>query len=123
MYQYYNPNPYHKSVGDCTLRALTKALGISWDRAYAETVVHGFRLGDMPSSDNVWSAPLRMRGFIRSEIPCSDCYTIEDFCRDHPTGTYVVGTGTHAACVQDGTLYDAWDSSHETVSYFWRNER
>ena len=122
MWKYYNPNPDKRMVGDCSIRALSKALGISWDKAYAKVIVNGFRLSDMPSSDAVWGSVLRMHGFERKAIPktCPDCYTMEDFCRDHPTGTYVVGTGTHVACIQDGTLYDAWNSLREVPIYYWR---
>ena len=122
MWKYYNPNPDKRMVGDCSIRALSKALDISWDKAYAKVIVNGFRLSDMPSSDAVWGSVLRMHGFERKTIPntCPDCYTMEDFCRDHPTGTYVVGTGTHVACIQDGTLYDAWNSLREVPIYYWR---
>lgn len=125
MYQYYNPNPGNKAVGDCAVRAVSKALNISWDKAYAKIVVSGFRLNDMPSSDNVWGSVLRMNGFVRETIPntCPDCYTIADFCRDHPNGTFVLGTGTHTATVVDGVLYDSWDSSMETPIYVWRKRR
>lgn len=30
-YQHYNPNPAGARVGDCTVRALCKATGKSWD--------------------------------------------------------------------------------------------
>ena len=33
-YAYYNLNPYGKSVGDCTVRALSKALGQTWDTIF-----------------------------------------------------------------------------------------
>lgn len=29
-YTHYNPNPAQKSVGDCTVRAISKALDQSW---------------------------------------------------------------------------------------------
>ena len=35
LWQYYQPNPHHdKVVGDCTIRAMTKALNMSWDDVY-----------------------------------------------------------------------------------------
>ena len=33
-YKYYNPNPAGRNVGDCTVRALNKALGQDWDATY-----------------------------------------------------------------------------------------
>lgn len=121
MYIYYNPNPTGRTVGDCAIRAIAKALNIDWEDAYAKVVVNGFRMGDMPSSDSVWGAVLRMNGFYRTALPntCPDCYTAEDFCKDHPEGTYVLGFGGHVATVKDGNLYDSWNSLQELPQYFW----
>lgn len=117
----YNPNPVGRSVGDCSVRAIAKALGVSWEQAYALTASAGFSMGDMPSSNSVWGAVLRQHGFYRSVIDgnCPDCYSAEDFCIDHPEGTFVLGFGNHVATVKDGRLYDSWDSSKETPQYFW----
>lgn len=121
MYLYYNPNPAGRSVGDCAIRAIAKALNIDWEDAYAKVVVNGFRMGDMPSSDSVWGSVLRMNGFYRKALPntCPDCYTAEDFCIDHPEGTYVLGFGGHVATVVDGDIYDSWNSSNEIPQYYW----
>ena len=32
MWVKYNPNPAGRQVGDCAVRALTKALNIDWDQ-------------------------------------------------------------------------------------------
>ncbi len=121
MWKSYNPNPVNRVVGDCAIRAVAKALNTDWETAYAMVTLNGFLMGDMPSSDSVWGAVLRQNGFVRSVIPetCPDCYTAEDFCREHPIGTYVLGFGGHTATVVDGVLYDAWNSSNEIPQYFW----
>ena len=121
MWKEYNPNPVGRRVGDCSIRALTKALDIPWEKAYALAIINGFAMGDMPSADSVWGAVLRQHGFYRTSIPdtCPDCYTAEDFCKDHPKGTFVLGFGGHTATVKDGVLYDSWDSSNEIPQFFW----
>lgn len=121
MWQEYNPNPVGRSVGDCSVRAVAKALDTDWETAYAMIAAAGFSMGDMPSSDSVWGAVLRQNGFYRASIEntCPDCYTAEDFSRDNPHGTYVLGFGGHVATVKDGVLYDSWDSSHEIPIYDW----
>ena len=117
----YNPNPMARRVGDCSVRAVAKALGVDWERAFALLAVAAFGMGDMPSSDSVWGAVLRQHGFYRAAIPntCPDCYTAEDFCREHPQGTYVLAFGGHVACVQGGVIYDTWDSSGEIPQYYY----
>ena len=121
---HYNPSPVGRNVGDCAVRAVSKALNTDWETAYALISMNGFLMGDMPSSNAVWGAVLRQNGFSRSAIPnsCPDCYTIEDFAEEHPKGVYVVGTGTHVVTVKDGFLYDSWDSSNEIPQYFWHKE-
>lgn len=121
MWIKYNPNPTGRNVGDCAVRAVAKALDIDWEEAYLLIVKNGYDMGDMPSSDSVWGAVLRQHGFYRKAIPnrCPDCYTVEDFCMDHPEGVFVLGFGGHTATVIDGTLYDSWDSSREIPVYMW----
>ena len=125
MYVYYNPNPRHKNqVGDCTVRALSKALNISWETAFIDLVSLAYDMGDMPSSNAVFSALLRSKGFRRKIIPneCPDCYTFSDFAGEHFRGTYILGTGTHVACVEDGKIWDSWNSSDEIPQYYYERE-
>ena len=124
MWVEYNPNPVGRQVGDCAVRAIAKALNIDWESAYALIAKNGFLMGDMPSSDSVWGATLRQNGFSRYVIPntCPDCYTADDFCRDHQKGIYVLGFGGHTATVVDGNLYDSWDSSNEIPQFYWSKE-
>lgn len=121
MWKQYNPNPLSRRVGDCAVRAVSKALGQDWETTYAMITANGYAMGDMPSSDAVWGATLRQNGFYRDAIPntCPDCYTAEDFSRDHPVGTFVLAFGGHTATVKDGDLYDSWDSSQLIPQYYY----
>lgn len=120
----YNPNPDKNEVGDCTIRALTLALEETWDNTYLLVSAKAFEMKDMPSSNPVWAAVLRQNGFKRYVIPneCPDCYTIEEFCRDHPRGLYVLATGTHVVTVMDGNYWDTWDSGKKVPIYYFMKE-
>ena len=117
----YNPNPLARRVDDCAIRAVAKALNESWEQAYVRLFINGLAMGDMAHSDSVWGSVLRQNGFYRDSIPnsCPDCYTAEDFCRDNPEGIFVLAFGGHVATVQDGNLYDAWDSSRCIPQFYW----
>ena len=121
---YYNPSPVGRNVGDCAVRAVAKALGTDWESAYALIALNGYLMGDMPSSNAVWGAVLRQNGFYRHAIPntCPECYTIEDFARDHPEGKFVVGTGSHVCTIESGRIFDSWDSSQEIPQFYWSKE-
>jgi hypothetical protein len=121
MYQYYNCNPNGNRVGDCVVRAISKALNQSWEDTYLDLTIQGYLMGDLLSSNAVWNAYLKNKGFTRDIISndCPECYTIEDFCNEHPQGTFVIGTGTHCVVVRDGCVFDTWNSSGETPIYFY----
>lgn len=117
----YNPNPAGRSVGDCAIRAIAKALDVDWKRAFSLIVANAYQMADMPSSNSVWGSVLFQNGFQRSAINsgCPDCYTARDFANDHPSGVFVLGFGNHVATIVDGVLYDSWDSSNEIPQYYW----
>lgn len=120
----YNPNPAGRNVGDCSIRAVAKALDVDWETAYVLVAMAGYQMGDVISSNSVWGAVLRKRGFYRHAIPntCPDCYTVGDFADEHKEGVYVLGTGTHVVTVADGVVYDSWDSRKEIPVYYWSEE-
>lgn len=120
-YIFHNPNPRRKSVGDCTVRAISNALDKSWDETFAGLCIEGFMLCDMPSANLVWGSYLRRHGFSRRVIPdsCRDGYTVSEFAADHPGGTYILAMGSHVVCVRGGDWYDTWDSGMEVPVYYW----
>ena len=107
-------------MGDCTVRALSKALGQDWYQTYFGLCAEGALCGDMPSANATWGAYLKRHGFFR-ELAREDV-TVAEFADEHPTGVYILALSSHVVCVIDNTLYDTWDSGKETVLYFWRKE-
>ena len=122
MFIEYNPNPQNKNIGDCVIRAISKALNQSWEHTYSDLAALGLRMKDLPNANNVWGAYLKQHGFSKRIIPdtCPDCYTVRDFCADHPAGTYVLSTGDHVIAVRNGNHFDTWDSSDEVPQFYWR---
>ena len=116
----YNPNPKGKNVGDCTVRALSRALGQDWEKTYAGLTLEGFLRGDMPSGNAVWGAYLRRHGYRRELAP--EDVTVAEFGEAYPDGVYVLALSGHVVCIENGDLYDTWDSRNETVLYYWKKE-
>lgn len=120
MWESYNPNPFGANVGDCAVRAVAMALGVSWAEAYLGITAEGLLMGDMPSANRVWGSYLKRNGFLRRSLP-EDCgFTLEKFCRANPRGIFVVALENHVVCVADGRFYDSWDSSNEIPIYYWK---
>lgn len=124
-WEMYEPNPVRTGAIDCAVRAVSKALDVSWERAFVMLSLNGFLMGNVISADEVWGSLLRQHGFHREMLPntCPDCFTVEEFCEEHPEGTFIVKSENHVACVKDGTLFDSWNSLQKTVIYFWSNRK
>ena len=119
-----NPNPLHKRTGDCVIRAICIAEDKDWDDVFTELMMKSYIMKEMPTQNNVWGSYLKDIGYTRHIIPdtCPDCYTIQDFAKDNPKGTFILATGTHATVVKDGQLMDSWDSLSEVRVLFFRKE-
>ena len=122
-YIYFCNNPKKRcTIGDCVCRALSMALNKSWDEVYIDLASEGFAVKDMPSANAVWSSYLFSKGFYKKSKFNQYSYSIEDFCAEHPYGTYVVCTGTHVVCCKDGSYFDTWNSGQEEVAFYFERE-
>lgn len=116
-----NENPVARRTVDCTIRAISTALGQDWEVTFMGTSEKAFELKDMQSANHVWGAYLKSRGWKRHVIPneCPDCYTVKDFCAEHPHGAFILALDGHVVAVMDGNYYDTWDSGDEVPMYYW----
>ena len=123
-YVFYNPNPKNQRVGDCAVRAVSKAIGKDWTDTYIGLCSEGLALRDMPSANLVWGMYLRKFGFEEHMIPsiCPDCTTVKRFAKDHPRGRYVLACQNHTVCIINGDYYDSWDSGDEVILYYFTKE-
>lgn len=123
-YVFFNPNPKNQIVGDCAVRAVSKALGKEWEDAYIGLCSEGLLYADMPSANYVWGMYLRKHGFTQKLVPsiCPQCTSVARFADDHPSGRYVLACQSHVVTVIDGSYYDSWDSGDEVVLYYYEQE-
>lgn len=127
---YRNPNSLGKHTGDCVIRAISIATNQSWDDTFREVTEEAFNRAEMPSWNSNWWSYIEKLGFRRHIISdtCPDCYTVKDFCYEHPYGTYILfipntGQGTgHVVTVKNGDYYDIWDSGNEVPLAYWSKE-
>ena len=117
-YCYYQPNKkdVKDKFGDCTIRALSKALGCSWIEAF-DIMIPLCREAQVP---NIFFAPANIRnplveslGFKYAGISNkrgTKRPTVESFAKEHPHGVYICNVANHEVTVVDGKYYDTWDS-------------
>ena len=122
MYRYLNLNPTGRRTDDCVIRALAKSFGVDWVTMYKNIADEGLRKHDIMQANHVWIGWLERHGYRMFPIPntCPDCYTVKDFCREHKTGSYILGTGTHVVAVSDGDWFDIFDSGDLIPIYYFR---
>lgn len=120
MYQFYNANPTASRVGDCTIRAMSKVLGQSWERTYIDVCIKGLLLHDMPSANHIWGAYLEDKGYKRHIVP-NQC-TVAEFADTHKTGAYILAISGHVVACINGTYFDTWDSGDCVPIYYWEKE-
>lgn len=119
-YRYFQPNPVGNVTRDCVIRAICAALDMSWDDAFDLLAERAKQMGTTMDENAVYGSILRQCGFYKMvPLGCPDCYTAREFCLAHPYGVYVLGFTGHVATVIDGQVWDSFDSSDETVTYYW----
>ena len=142
-YEYFNPSPkkrvkadgtpmkWHK--GDCTTRALSKALGISWKEAFKLQCEEAMKICDNTTATSVTNAVLLANGFKKGSINkewiqqnhCRPTVRelIDDFNKEFNNKKVVVNCTHHLVAAEGDVLYDTWDSSDETAwSWYYKDE-
>ena len=124
MWVYANPNPCRQEEPDCVVRAISIATGKTWHEVHRDLCRLSAEKCTMPSVNWLWELYLKRFGFRKHLMPerCPECVTVREFARRHTSGTYIVGTGTHAVVVIDGNHIDAWDSGDETGTCYFTME-
>lgn len=115
---YYQPNKkdLKDKYGDCTIRALSKALDCTWLEAFDKEIP----LCREYQCSNVFSLPIKERKEIFDKLGFdyqgitnkggSNRPTIDEFAKQHKEGTYILNVANHVVACVDGKYYDTWDS-------------
>ena len=119
-YKYYQPNDFdlRDKYGDCTVRALSKALNVTWLEAF-DLMIPICRKNQVT---NVFDAPAKIRNKFLDQLGF-DYHgisnkrgtrrpTVASFARTHKKGTYILNVANHEVACVDGIYYDTWDSGY-----------
>ena len=130
-FQYYQPNKkdLKDQYGDCTIRALSKALGVTWLEAFDKMIP----LCREYQVSNVFGAPSSIErqiverlGFTYHGISNkrgSRRPTVDSFAKDHPEGTFILNVANHEVACVDGKYYDTWDSGYKSLYGYYEKNR
>lgn len=117
-YVYYQPNDkdLKDKVGDCQIRALSKALNLSWLEVFdiVMPICREMQTSSIFDCDlNKTKDAMNQLGFDYQGISNkkgSKRPTVEQFSKEHKNGKYVLSVANHVVGCVDGKYYDTWDS-------------
>lgn len=129
-YRYYQPNnkDLKDEYGDCTIRALCKALGITWTEAFEKCI--GFMREEqcllsgmtLKQYKKVYGA-FGFEYYGISNKKGTKRPTVESFAKNHKRGTYILNIANHQVAVVDGYYYDTWDCGEKSLyGYFEKKQ-
>ena len=125
-YKFINVNPKGKFVGDCVIRAIALACGISWETCVREMTELGIKLGYELNDVKCYPKYLEKKGFHLMKEP-RDAFnkkiTVREFINDrkgYQMRTIVANVGSHhVTCIKDNKVHDTWDCSKNTMHKYW----
>ena len=119
----YNANPKDRIIGDCVIRALSKATGKSWDEVYDELYIIGKKKKRMMNDPKVYKVFLENNNFTLSPARRNEygkMISVEEFSKDVDADTmYVIHTRKHLTVVFNSDIYDTWDTSSQRAGKFY----
>lgn len=120
MFEFYNPHPQQKMVGDCVKRALTKASGLTYQEVSNElNRIKREKGASSYASNSVWmhyvDNNLHAKKISFPAEKGKPRMNGARFCEEYPKGVYILNMAKHLSCCVDGILYDTWDSSDKCV--------
>lgn len=120
----FNQNPKQKRTTDCVIRAISFALGKTWEEVYRDLAEQGIKNGLMLNDRNNWKLYLKVLGYNMERMPKTlnnKRYTVEQFADEiaRKGCTYVVKIANHITVVKDKKLYDTWNCKNKCVGNYW----
>jgi hypothetical protein len=116
MYIYYNANVFGNNVEDCTIRAISVAEDISWDKAYIKLCNYARKRGLMLNSIESIESYLD-KNYDRIKIYPYE--TVGEFAYDNPNGTFLVTMNGHISVIKSGHIIDTFDCSDRKILSAW----
>lgn len=125
QFENYNANPHNKKAQDCTIRAISTALGETWGETYKGLFEIGFKKGRMPNEKNTFKEYLKKKGYDMEKQPRKangKKYTIKEFFEQEAetNKTYIILVRHHLTCIKKGTLIDTWNCSSYIMRNYWK---
>lgn len=119
VYQYANPHPDNKVVGDCVKRAIT--LSGNYDYKDVQLELNRYKKITKAKSYNErknW-VPYIEKVLGWEKLTGYQNIKVGEFAKDNPKGTYIIKVRGHLTTVKDGKVLDTWNCSYKAINRVW----
>lgn len=138
-FHYHNQNPKNRLTGDCIIRAISRAMGLPYERVLFELAYMssetGYSMGDKKNIDK-YMEYYGWKRFNQPKFRNGKKYTGDQFCiaqqsilyGDGNTGNWEIYPsdrivakigGHHIVAIVDGKVNDTWDSTDGCIGVYW----
>lgn len=126
-YKYFNPNPLGKETNDCVIRSICAVTGKSWFDVYdelseqARIIASPFTGWNLEEKDKIFSEKYNAQRCKITKTKGVNSVNVEKFCKNNPTGKYILRLAHHLMAVIDGQYYEinpGWEKSK--VYTYWK---
>lgn len=135
-FHYHNANPKGRITGDCTFRAISTALGQSWEQTVMEMAEFSCKTGYAINDKKGIERYLKSKGWVKHKQPRkadNTKYTGSEFCKEIDCDIMFVGKsiiadigGHHIVCIKETEdlygshkVWDIWDSTYKCIGNYW----
>ena len=112
-FEYFQPNKKKKKACDCAIRAIAKALNISWVEAFDLLAEEARKQQDSINSREVYGQVLLNHNFIYNKLAIkkgSKRPKVFEAAKQLKNQIAVFNVANHVVTAQNGKYYDIWDS-------------
>lgn len=122
-FQYYNLNPQGHHTGDCVVRAIGAAEGMSWEEVIRDLYNYTLKYKYFINSTELYEIYLKDKGWTKHKSPHKrggKAYCLNEWI-DKTKGRAAIVTidDDHLTYVVENKFYDIWDCSEHTVGEYW----
>lgn len=123
-FTWYNHNPYGKLTGDCVVRSLALAFGVSWEHMYRELASFSIERGLMLNDKQAYELFLAEKGYQKYKQPRkynNKKYTGIEFCEQLANNKRIIAHigGHHIVAIINNKIYDTWNCGFKCIGNYW----
>jgi hypothetical protein len=120
IYEFTNPHPDNKLVGDCVKRAITICSNMDYQSVQIELNRYKKVTKAKVFNENKNWVPFIEKFLNWKKIQGFQNMKVGDFAKANPKGTYFISVRKHTTTVKDGKVLDTWNCSYKAINRIWK---